>query len=242
MQYCSERDVPLDFVSWHCFSRDPVRYAEQADYVRELAAEVGLEPELCVTQWNYAWGIRERERLNAPFAASYALASIKAMEQAGLDRAIYFASADWTGLGTYSGLVTSNTKTPKAVYNAFKMLSFLGDERVKATSQAERAGLDVLAARNGDGLDAILWWWVKGTGEEKATAKVEVKFTGLDRNARYTWQMYAIDDTTSNFKAGEENQELTVVAAGEAVAESGQFSIDLTLPLYGVQMVRLIPQ
>jgi len=242
MQYCSERDVPLDFVSWHCFSRDPVRYGKQADYVRELAAEVGLQPELCITQWNYAWGIRERERLNAPFAASYALASIKAMEQARLDRAIYFSSADWTGLGTYSGLVTSNTKTPKPVYNAFKMLSFFGDERVKATSQAESAGLDVLAARNGDELDAILWWWMKGTGEEKATAAVEVKFAGLDRNARYTWQMYAIDDATSNFRAGTDNQELTVVSSGEVIPGSRQFSIDLNLPLYGVRMVRLIPQ
>ncbi len=242
MRYCSERDIPLDFVSWHCFSRDPARYGKQADYVRELAAEIGIQPELCVTEWNYAWGVRERERLNAPFAASYALASIKAMEDAGLDRAIYFASADWTGLGTYSGLVTSDAKTPKPVYNAFKMLSLLGNDRVKAVSQAEKAGLDVLAARNGRELDAILWWWVKGTGKENAAAPVRLNFAGLDSDTRYSWQMFAIDGATSNFMAGADNQELTVVSSGEVIPGARQFSIDLTLPLYGARMVRLIPQ
>ena len=242
MRYCNERDVPLDFVSWHCFSRDPVRYSKQVDYVRKLAAEIGVQPELCITEWSYAWGVRERERLNAPFAASYALASIKAMEQAGLDRAIYFSSADWTGLGTYSGLVISDAKTPKPIYNAFKMLGLLGDERVKATSSAEEVGLDVLAARNGRELDAVLWWWVKGTGEEKAAAAVKLKFAGLERDARYLWEMYAIDDTTSNFIAGEDKQELTIVASGEVPDRSEQFSVDVTLPLYGVRMVRLIPQ
>jgi hypothetical protein len=242
MRYCSERDVPLDFVSWHCFSRDPARYGKQVDYVRELAGEFGIQPELCITAWNYAWGVRERERLNGPFAASYALASIKAMEEAGLDRAIYFSSADWTGLGTYSGLVTSDAKTPKPVYNAFKMLSFLGDERVKAMSEAEKVGLGVVAARNGRELDAILWWWVRGTGEEEAAATVRLNFAGLDHDARYGWQMYGIDETTSNFMAGKDDQELTITAFGEVIPGSRQFSIDLTLPLYGVRMVRLVPQ
>ena len=242
MRHCKERDVPLDFISWHCFSRDPARYSKQVRYVRGLAAELDLRPELCITQWNYAWGVREMQRLSSPFAASYALASIKAMEDAGLDLAIYFASADWAGLGTYSGLVLSDGTTPKPVYNAFKMLGFLGDERIKAKSPAEKTGLDVLAARKDRELDAIVWWWIPGTGQEQATAAVNLTFAGLDRGAGYRWEMYAVDDATSNFDAGKDKQELTLVAAGGVPAQSRSFSLDMTLPLYGVQMVRVIPE
>jgi hypothetical protein len=241
MRHCKERDVPLDFVSWHCFSRDPARYSRQVRYVRGVAAELDLQPELCITEWNYAWGVREMQRLSAPFAASYALASIKAMEDARLDLAIYFTSADWTGLGTYSGLVLSDGTTPKPVYNAFKMLAFLGNERIEAKSAAEKAGLDVLAARKDRELGAIVWWWVAGTGQERAAAAVNLTFTGLDRTARYRWEMHAIDDTTSNFAAGTGKQELTLAASGEVPEQSSRFSLDVTLPLYGAQMVRVIP-
>ena len=241
MRRCKERDVPLDFISWHCFSRDPARYDRQVRYVRGLAAELDLQPELCITQWNYAWGVREMQRLSSPFAASYALASLKAMEDARLDVAIYFASADWTGLGTYSGLVLSDGKTPKPVYNAFKMLASLGEERIEATSPAQKVGLDVLAARKEGELAAIVWWWVGGTGQEQATAAVDLSFTGLDQNARYRWEMYAIDEATSNFGAGKGKQELTLAASGEVPEQSKSLSLDMTLPLYGVQMVRVIP-
>jgi hypothetical protein len=54
--------------------------------------------------------------------------------------------------------------------------------------------------------------------------------------------MYGIDETTSNFMAGKDDQELTITAFGEVIPGSRQFSIDLTLPLYGVRMVRLVPQ
>jgi len=242
MRHCKDRDVPLDFISWHCFSRDPLRYAAQVAYLRELSAQFDLQPELCMTAWNYAWGIREKERLSSSFGASYALASIKAMEDAGLDRAIYFASADWPGLGTYSGLVLSDGVTPKPVYNAFKMLSFMGNERVRAISSGEKTGVDVLAAADDDGVSAIIWWWVGGTGEERAAAAVNLTFTGLERDVRYRWEMYAIDDVTSNFSAGKDKQELTMVASGEVPERAGEFSVDATLPLYGVQMVRLIAQ
>jgi len=241
MRRCKERDVPLDFISWHCFSRDPARYDRQVRYVRGLAAELDLQPELCITQWNYAWGVREMQRLSSPFAASYALASLKAMEDARLDVAIYFASADWTGLGTYSGLVLSDGKTPKPVYNAFKMLASLGDERIEATSPGEKMGLDVLAARKNGELAAVVWWWVGGTGQEHATTAVNLTFTELDRNALYRWEMYAIDNATSNFGAGKGKQELTLAASGEVPEQSRRLSLDLTLPLYGVQMVRVIP-
>jgi hypothetical protein len=242
MRHCKDRGVPLDFVSWHCFSRDPSRYATQVAYLREIGAQFDLQPELCMTAWNYAWGIREKARLSSSFGASYALASIKAMEDAGLDRAVYFASADWPGLGTYSGLVLSDGVTPKPVYNAFKMLSFLGNERVRATSTGEKTGVEVLAAADDDHLSAIIWWWLAGTGEERAAAAVNVTFTGLKRDVRYRWEMYAIDDVTSNFIAGKDKQELTVVASGEVPERAREFSVDASLPLYGVQMVRLVPQ
>ncbi len=242
MRHCKERDVPLDFVSWHCFSRDPARYGRQVRYVRGVAAELDLQPELCITQWNYAWGVREIERLSAPFAASYALASLKAMEDVRLDVAIYFASADWAGLGTYSGLVLSDGKTPKPVYNAFRMLSFLGDERIEAASTAGEKGLDVVAARKDRELAAIVWWWVAGTGQERTTTEVNLKFAGLDRGTRYRWEMHAIDDATSNFGAGKDKQELTVAASGEVPEKARSFSLDMTLPLYGVQMVRVTPE
>lgn len=242
LSFCKERNVPLDFISWHCFSRDPARYSKQAACVRKLAAEFGMQPELCLTTWNYAWGAREQERLSLPFAASYALASIKAMEEAGLNLAIYFASADWTGLGTYSGLVLSDIKTPKPVYNAFKMLSFLGNDRVKATSSAEKIGLDVLAARNDGEVSAIVWWWVPGTGEEKATCPVKLKFTGFAPAIRYRWETYSIDDTNANFMAGKDKEELTVAASGDVPEQANEFSIDIDVPLYGCRMVRMIPK
>jgi hypothetical protein len=102
--------------------------------------------------------------------------------------------------------------------------------------------VDVLAARDHDELSAIVWWWLAGTGDEHAAAAVNLTFTGLKPDLRYRWEMYAIDDVTSNFNAGEDKKELTVVASGQVPEGSRDFSLDASLPLYAVQMIRVIPQ
>ena len=59
LQEMKERDVPIDFFSWHCYATDPTPLIQRAETVRELLDSFGYNnTESICNEWNYVsdWG------------------------------------------------------------------------------------------------------------------------------------------------------------------------------------------
>ena len=54
---CRERDIPLDFFSWHVYATEPKTIAERCDAMRSLLDRYGFtETESILDEWNYVKG------------------------------------------------------------------------------------------------------------------------------------------------------------------------------------------
>ena len=152
IEYCSRHALPslgltrlpIDFVVWHQFAASPLTtYSLQAATVRGWLKQFGY-PEatpLMIGEWssqesdNNAFS-QERDM---PFLASYIVANLVAMEQAGIKWHSFTSLleqrvSDETEFGGGLGLLTKNLVT-KPAFHAFALLSRLaGLDRLEVTS------------------------------------------------------------------------------------------------------------
>jgi hypothetical protein len=163
LDFCAAGNAPLDFVSWHIYSSDPLAIRATITGVRDLLGKrPQLHPETILDEWNMALTTPPKDpRIQPCFVAETAWQ----MKDAGLDMACYyhirdyhvdrdrfaqffsprgasFMAAWWNRMPQYDGLFDyQNTLRP--TYFTFKLLSrLLGDRRaVRSTDPAVHAFL-----------------------------------------------------------------------------------------------------
>jgi xylan 1,4-beta-xylosidase len=170
VRLCRERQAPLDFISWHLYSRDSARHALGVEKGKALVQDwpAGNRPETFVTEWAPGWDELSLEDLAFhPRQAANAAAAALAMTDAGVDWSFYYHVWDQTfypgpfrPFFSEKGIDMMDThwnRTPHRLgffgveqevrphYFAHRMLSMLGDERVAARTECE--GLRAVAAR-----------------------------------------------------------------------------------------------
>ena len=99
LAYCHDRKVPLDFFSWHVYSRTPDPVAEKAKRIRKLMDKYGFgKSESILNEWNYVKGwtddfvysLRvESGDLNLKSAA-FTAATMSACQDAPVDMLMYY--------------------------------------------------------------------------------------------------------------------------------------------------------
>jgi len=245
MRCAADRRIPLDFVSWDCYTARPELYRRQIAYTRQLGRRLGLRPApaLVISEWGYGRRSDERETFDGPFAASYAATAIHEMDKTGLDLAHYCAIIDGLRPGAYTGLLRQDG-TPKPVYALFKMLSLLGTHELDTGLAGGESGIGAVAGegRSRHEIVAIIWWWLDDTPTAAGVTPVRFAVEHLPADETYRWEFYVIDDNNSNFAVGSDRAELTLVSVGDVPRGADRFELDTSLPVYGVQMVRLVPR
>lgn len=115
LKKCKADALPLDFLSWHAYTADPLELVRRAKGVRATLDAAGFKStESHLNEWNYlpdgSWkGIKAeaeaRERWYARLAneegAAFAAAVLIALQDAPLDVACYF-TAEAPGMGLFS--------------------------------------------------------------------------------------------------------------------------------------------
>nr|WP_286672230.1 hypothetical protein [Cohnella hashimotonis] len=171
--YCRERNLPLDFFSWHTYADHPEQVAANAGLVEEWLEVYGYsEAESHFNEWNYMnidpsldRGFFTRgaeyyrrdsfDRQKGVEGASFAAATLTLLQDCRVDVANYYdgqPSAMYCGLFDVYGV-------PQKTYYAFKAFSRLVElgRRVPAEPEGERtAGLYVCAAASEDGGEAAV--------------------------------------------------------------------------------------
>ncbi|MBU1726268.1 MAG: hypothetical protein KJ880_01375 [Candidatus Omnitrophica bacterium] len=179
IKFCSNHHLPLNFITWHGFSTDPGAEKSKTIYkkspvelIRDWLGYFNFERDtlLIIDEWNFD---REANLLPERAEQSYVTASFIAsrlnnMFASGIDSQVYFCLEDFQNnkegvvrnLGVFSfDSEHKNYKgSPKATYNVFRMLSYLGREMYAKGASDEFSG--VIAARKDEAIILIVYNYI----------------------------------------------------------------------------------
>ena len=185
----SERNVPIDFFSWHKYSSDISSYEKQDKTMRDLLVKYGYgDAEIWLDEWNYmeSWNNQPPsfKKLVGMTGAAFCSAALTTFQKSHLSGASYFEAdviKEWCGLFEVEDMSidTFATKDPKGklkprkpfyAFTAFNDLYRLGTE---CEAQGEGEGLYALAARNSSSGGVLITSYQMG--EEAAACDVVLK-------------------------------------------------------------------
>lgn len=195
LDLCSERDIPLHFVSWHIYSSDSQQIRGTIDAVKALLKKYpDLHPETFLDEWNMSLGFPPTDpRIQPCFVAEVAWQ----MKEGGLDYSCYYHIRDyhvsfeqfspfmsasgtafmagwWNRMPQFDGLFDFQDNV-RPTYFTFKLLSRLTGERLPVASNG--SSVHGLASRD-DRYAAyqynLLLWNFSGS-----LAPVEVTLEGM---------------------------------------------------------------
>ena len=185
---CRRDIAPLDFLSWHCYTGDPIEFVRRAKGVRQVLNAAGFKAaESHLNEWNYlpdgkwtgmtakdalarqAW----HDRLGGPEGAAFAAAALALLQDAPVDVANYF-SAEAQGMGLFSPHGVPN----KVFYvlRAFKELTGLRRLPLKDGLPEGVAALAGVAADKSSGV-IVLSRYASRSGSVRVSvrSKIELK-------------------------------------------------------------------
>ena len=212
IEYCRDNKVPLDFFSWHIYSRTPKSVAEMAGRMRGLLDRNGFGGcESILNEWNYVkgWGddfvysLRVEAGDKNLKCASYVAATMAACQNAPVDMLMYYDARTFSGMNCLFDLTTL---WPKKGYYPFYAWSKLVDRGTQvACTVSEGTGADsnantgyvekkdksktgafkAVAAKGKDGSGALFVTRYSDDDNVSDTASVTVRVVGADlRRAR----------------------------------------------------------
>lgn len=234
LTFCQERQVPLDFFSWHRYTADPRDLARRAVAIREVLDGHGFRAaESHLNEWNFLpdddWGpmlkggsngARERwyGRMNGAEGAAFVVGSLLLLQDAPVDVANYF-SGEIQGFGLFDF-----HGEPKRTFHGFRAFRRLLDTPIRLAVTGDLGeGQAIAAGKNAAGTEVgvVLACW--RTGDERVRLSL--------RNR--AWQGPVRWEAEGTIGAAD----ATVLGAGRA--EGDPVVVDFRLPGPGVARLRL---
>ncbi len=167
LSFCRRKGVPLDFFSWHRYTKDPSEYAKLAEGVREMLDGYGFtKTESFLDEWNFlpggSWksltkggqGLARKKwlgEMSGPAGAAFDAWVLMALQDEPVDMANFF-TADTQMLGMFS-----EYGVPKKNFYAFKAFRVLLDTPLRVrTPRPEKGGVAVCAGIGREGARAAV--------------------------------------------------------------------------------------
>lgn len=147
-------ETPLDFFSWHLYTKEPYRFIYRAYLVRHLLDEYGYEnSETFCDEWNYVddWENLQStwEKIQSSDMAAFYAASLITLQNSEVDGAMYYDGSLTGEYATWCGLYNGKGETLPGYYGfwAFNQLKH-SDYQSEVTYQREpeEFGIYVCAA------------------------------------------------------------------------------------------------
>lgn len=199
---CRDRQLPLDFFSWHTYTMDPRELAENGQGVRKMLDEYGFRgTESHLNEWNLLWGdclslgegkeLARREafsRYKNEIGASFAAAALIMLQDAAVDVANYYDSqpTSW-----FCGLFDTYG-VPQKTYYAFQAFREILNYpvRVSAEITSIREDTSCLATVNKEKSKAAIL--ISKFGGEK-TAEYSLEFSNFSVKDSTKCEIYILD-------------------------------------------------
>ena len=235
LSFCRERNIPLDFFSWHIYSDAPAGVTEAAGSVRAVLDDYGFkDTESHLNEWHYLKYNWERLRndprkyrivrdtfaeMNGPEGAAFAAAVLMRLQDSRVDVANYY-TGDTSRWGLFDEF-----GVPKKPYYAFRAFNELckAPLRVGCTGTTPDGRLTACASLSRDGSTVH----ILASNFQACAVEMRIELRDSPWKAGTKAQLFRVDaandfnlDTTHSLKG-----------AGPALA--------VKLPAFGVGLVRL---
>ena len=121
LKYQKERGTPIDFFSWHVYTRNPKTMAGMARSFRDMMTKYGYgDKESILNEWNYIKGWRDAyhyslKRLSGEKGGAFAAAGMIACQYAPVDMLMYYDAKPDAHL---NGMFDKTTLRPLPAYYA----------------------------------------------------------------------------------------------------------------------------
>ena len=115
----AEKKAPIDFYSWHLYTKDPKEIGIHAKFVREQLDKAGLKNvESIFNEWNYDLAVQRTGDIRQnQMGASFVVSAFAVMQYGDVDISIYY---DATPSRAYNGLYEFPSQDLTQTYFAFK--------------------------------------------------------------------------------------------------------------------------
>ena len=213
---CRDAGVAPDFISWHGYANDPMRYAKEAEMGRQLCESYGFPKcELILNEWhyfgeNYTWDEMQRcsdpkvkariwegpDGHNGIRSACFVLAALSNIQRSKLDQAYYYGcrhSGSW-------GFKDDMQRKYK-VYYALKLFGDIVKGYTTICDSTSEGTVTTFAVKNAAGKKALL---VVDYGGSSRKLSVDVKGVSAGAKASCTLLDYHhdLESHTAEFADG----------------------------------------
>ncbi len=180
LRHMSEREVPLDFFSWHIYTTSPDKMAERCRAFRELLDRYRYtETESILNEWNYVrdwsdWFIYSIKTIIGIKGAAFTASCILNAQNSPLDMLMYYDAQP----GVFNGLWDIYTMDPLKGYYPFVMFSELY-KLGQAVSIDNPLAEVKAAAASGEAGQAVMLSHYNDDDSSTAPAEFELVLSGL---------------------------------------------------------------
>ena len=182
IRFMSENSVPLDFLSWHTYSRDIGEYTKRALKVREFLDKYGYsDSESILDEFNYLVNWREgmletREKIIGIEGACLASSLMATLQNMPVDMLFYYE----TRPSCFNGIFNFYDCKPLSTYYVFLMFSHLYKLKTQIKATSDDDSIYVLAAGNKSECGIMITYYSPDTDalEKEVVINADVDFDG----------------------------------------------------------------
>lgn len=221
--------VPMDFLSFHCYTADAKELSHCTDLMRALAVQYGYaDAELILNEWNYISGWLDKQWLESlqiehnEKGMAFVAATILACQKSPLDMLMYYDAR--VGC-TMNGLFDAISGTPLPPYYALWQFGQLYRLKHQVFSETQSDTLYVGAAQNGGEAAVQLTYY---DDQPLPDEPVEICLRGLSGRTEVTCLLA--------------DQQHANIPIRKDVFASGEGSIFLTMRQYSSLLLQLKPE
>ena len=193
-----ERQVPLDFFSYHCYGATPKNLAETIDKANSILADCGVKTETNLNEWNYIKGWKEEFKysvlaIHGIKGAAFTMACIsKAQESANIDMLMYYDARPTMFCGAFDYYTCEKLKGyyPIMWYGGFY------DLKAYVPCLTSEEGIYTLCGKGDDGkISCIVTYY---TNDDNADDKKVLLDFGRDAK----FEAFLLDETSDGESIG----------------------------------------
>lgn len=235
LQYCAKHQVPLDFLSWHIYAREPRDVVAKAAKVRQMLDKYGFSKTANVlNEWNYPPGDADRQgsdarnrrdvfvnEMGGPTGAAFCASVLIGLQDSSVTLADFYQGTNhfWGGLYDEFGV-------PRKPYFAFKAFKFLLDTPMRVSSLSLNSkGIAVIAGLSKERTEAAILLSNFGT----ECNHYDLRIRGLPWRNTVNCQTFLVDSI----------HDLDLITSRESAAGMVSLSQDVEVPSVCVIRIRV---
>lgn len=185
------RNVPIDFFSWHIYCPEPAYVTGRAERIRNMLDENGYtDAESILNEWNYIRGweddfIYSLEMIHGMKGAAFTMSIMLVSQQSAIDMLMYYDAGMW---GSFNGMFDAVTFRPIKGYYPFRMFHTLYQMGTSVECLIDGENVYAVAAKDADGNSSLLLtYYTDDDNAEEKTVHVALN-DGADK-----YELYLLD-------------------------------------------------